>query len=322
MDIFRVSFIGHRVVDEYRQVEEELDEVIELLHRKYGFIDFNVGRNGEFDELATQAVRRFRREWEEWCELTLVEPYPVANLDIIEKSYDSVIIPTDRKCHYKAAIGERNKWLAENCDMMIVYIKRDYGGAYKCYKYAQELGIEHAINENKQISFLYFDYDDKHKKVYRKEGKRYVVSPAYMVWNKDNYYLLCFSNGYADLVTHRLDKMDDVKVDETEREPHPEYEKFNTDEYRKQVFSMFGGELCNVTLLFEPSMLSDMFDRFGDDIRIRKVDENTYSVDVSVQVSKTLFAWIVGTQGKVKISSPRKVLDEFNNFVAKIKEEY
>ncbi len=123
MDIFRVSFIGHRVVDEYRQVEEELDEVIELLHRKYGFIDFNVGRNGEFDDLATQAVRRFRREWEEWCELTLVEPYPVANLDIIGKSYDSVIIPTDRKCHYKAAIGERNKWLVENCDMMVVYIK-------------------------------------------------------------------------------------------------------------------------------------------------------------------------------------------------------
>ena len=91
MDIFRVSFIGHRVVDEYRQVEEELDEVIELLHRKYGFIDYNVGRNGEFDDLATQAVRRFRKEWAEWCELTLVEPYPVANLDIIEKSYDSVI---------------------------------------------------------------------------------------------------------------------------------------------------------------------------------------------------------------------------------------
>lgn len=38
-------------------------------------------------------------------------------------------------------LGERNKWLAENCDMMIVYIKRDYGGAYKCYKHAQELGV-------------------------------------------------------------------------------------------------------------------------------------------------------------------------------------
>ena len=90
-----------------------------LLHR----LSDDFGENGRSDEL------------------TLVEPYPVANLDIIEKSYDSVIIPTDRKCYYKAAIGERNKWLAENCDMMIVYIKRDYGGTYKCYKYAQELGV-------------------------------------------------------------------------------------------------------------------------------------------------------------------------------------
>ena len=57
-------------------------------------------------------------------------------------------------------------------------------------------------------------------------------------------------------------------------------------------------------------------------IRIKKADEETYSVDVTVQISKTFFAWIVGTQGKVKIKSPRKVIDEFNEFVAKIKEEY
>ncbi len=182
--------------------------------------------------------------------------------------------------------------------------------------------VEKAIDENKKISFLYFDYDEKHRKVYRKNGKRYIVSPAYMVWNKDNYYLLCFSNGHNDLVTYRLDKMDDVKADEAEREPHPEYEMFNTEEYRKQVFSMFGGETQKVTLLFDPSILSDMFDRFGEDIRVRKADDNTYSVDVTVQVSKTLFAWIVGTQGKVKIKSPQKVFDEFNGFVAKIKEEY
>lgn len=35
----------------------------------------------------------------------------------------------------------KSTWFAENCDMMIVYIKRDYGGAYKCYKHAQELGV-------------------------------------------------------------------------------------------------------------------------------------------------------------------------------------
>lgn len=45
-----------------------------------------------------------------------------------------------------------------------------------------------------------------------------------------------------------------------------------------------------------------MFDRFGDDIRIKKVDDDTYSVDITVQISKTFFAWIVGTQGRDVIS--------------------
>lgn len=131
-----------------------------------------------------------------------------------------------------------------------------------------------------------------------------------------------YSKVSVHIVTYRLDKMESVKVEELERESHPEYELFNTEEYRKQVFSMFGGESQNITLLFTANILSDMFDRFGDDIRIKKADEETYSVDVTVQISKTFFAWIVGTQGKVKIKSPRKVIDEFNAFVAKIKEEY
>lgn len=135
--------------------------------------------------------------------------------------------------------------------------------------------IERGIEENKQISFLYFDYDEKHKKVYRKNGDRYMVNPAFMVWNRDNYYMLCFSNGHDDMVTYRLDKMENVTVEEAEREPHSEYELFNTGEYRKQVFSMFGGETRKVTLLFTSKILSDMFDRFGEDIRIRKIDDNT-----------------------------------------------
>lgn len=126
--------------------------------------------------------------------------------------------------------------------------------------------IERGIEENKQISFLYFDYDEKHKKVYRKNGDRYMVNPAFMVWNRDNYYMLCFSNGHDDMVTYRLDKMENVKVEEAEREPHPEYELFNTEEYRKQVFSMFGGETQKVTLLFTPKILSDMFDRYSYDV--------------------------------------------------------
>ena len=95
----------------------------------------------EFDELAAFAVRRLKSEWSAFCSLTLVLPYEIANLDLIEKSYDEVIMPNDYKCHYKAAIEKRNRWLAENCDLMIGYIKRESGGAYKCFSYARERGV-------------------------------------------------------------------------------------------------------------------------------------------------------------------------------------
>ena len=129
-------------------------------------------------------------------------------------------------------------------------------------------------------------------------------------------------NGYDELVTYRIDKMENVKIEETERERHTEYELFDTEEYRRQVFSMFGGDSQSVTLQFTANILSDMYDRFGDDIRIRELGEGIYSVDVTVQVSKTFFAWVTGTQGKVKIISPKAVADEFRAFVSKIKEAY
>ena len=142
LEIYRVAFIGHREVDEHRQVADELDTVLSMLLKKHEYIEFYVGKNGEFDELAASAVRRLKSEWSAFCSLALVLPYEIAKLDLIEKSYDEVIMPNDYKCHYKAAIEKRNRWLAENCDLMIIYIERENGGAYKCYKYARELGVQ------------------------------------------------------------------------------------------------------------------------------------------------------------------------------------
>ena len=59
--------------------------------------------------------------------------------------------------------------------------------------------IERAIDENKQVSFLYFDYNEKHEKVYRKTGGRHVMNPIIMVWDRNNYYMLCFSDNHDNI---------------------------------------------------------------------------------------------------------------------------
>jgi hypothetical protein len=160
---------------------------------------------------------------------------------------------------------------------------------------------------------LYFDYDEKHKKVYRKNGDRYTVNPAFMVWNRDNYYMLCFSNGHDDMVTYRLDKMENVKVEEAEREPHPEYELFNTEEYRKQVFSMFGGETQKVTLLFTPKILSDMkkailyiHGKGGSYLEAEAYKKNCAGFDIIGVDYKDYFPWSVEKQIKTAYDKVHK----------------
>lgn len=182
--------------------------------------------------------------------------------------------------------------------------------------------LKQAIANNKKVSFQYYSLDYKKNKVYRKGGERYVVNPLVVVWNKDNYYLVCYYDNHDNTVTYRIDRMEEAKEEAAERAYRKEFDKFDIEQYRQSVFSMFGGEEQEVDLQFDSAMLDDVFDKFGEEVNIVKVSDSTYRLKVPIQVSKTFFAWVVGTQGKMKILAPQTVCDQFNAFVTKIKEEY
>ena len=46
MDIYTVTFLGHRTINNMREVEERLDELIRKLLREKYYVDFLVGRKG------------------------------------------------------------------------------------------------------------------------------------------------------------------------------------------------------------------------------------------------------------------------------------
>ena len=47
-----------------------------------------------------------------------------------------------------------------------------------------------ALSARKSITFRYFDYDMRRNKVFRREGRRYAVSPYGLIWNSVNYYMV------------------------------------------------------------------------------------------------------------------------------------
>ncbi len=182
--------------------------------------------------------------------------------------------------------------------------------------------IEKAIEENKKVSFLYYSLGEDKNKVYHSNKKRYMFNPLAMIWNKDNYYLLCYDDKHDGTSRYRINKMEDVQVEDIPRLAKKEYENFNPETYRKQIVSMFGGKLNKVTIQFDKDLLSDIYDKFGTDLRIQKVPEEEFRTTLEVQVSKTFFMWVVGTLGKVKILGPSSVKKEFDAFVGQIKNSY
>ena len=64
-------------------------------------------------------------------------------------------------------------------------------------------------------------------------------------------------------------------------------------------------------------MMSTVLDHFGSKIRPKQIDKEHFSVAVEVSISPTFFAWIFEFGGKIRIVSPRRVVDEYIDLLKK-----
>ena len=141
--VFSVAFAGHRFLPPDRGLEERLYAEVCRLLREREFVEFFMGCDGNFDEMAAQAVRRARRNIRsDNSALCLVLPYPRANMDLLAQSFTEVLIAEgERRVHPKAAIGRRNRWMIDRADLLIACVSRPAGGAAAMVRRARARGI-------------------------------------------------------------------------------------------------------------------------------------------------------------------------------------
>ncbi len=79
LNVYTVSFFGHRQIENAAAIEKRLDEIIRPLLLEKEYAEFLVGRDGEFDQLAASAVKRLKRSvGGDNSALMWVLPYPTA----------------------------------------------------------------------------------------------------------------------------------------------------------------------------------------------------------------------------------------------------
>ena len=156
LNTFTVSFFGHRMITNTLEIEKRLEQLIRTLLRDHEYVEFLVGRDGEFDQLVSSTIRRCKREYRSDNSAHIwVLPYLTAEYRDNEESfrdyYDEIeISETAAECHYKNAHQTRNRAMIDRSHLAVFCVQHKSGGAWQTMKYATKQGIP-CININEQL---------------------------------------------------------------------------------------------------------------------------------------------------------------------------
>ena len=92
LDVYTVSFFGHRQIDRFFETEEKVAALVRKLITEKEYVEFLIGRDGEFDQIVASTVRRAKHNIrDDNCELIWVLAYPKAEYVNNADSFDEYV---------------------------------------------------------------------------------------------------------------------------------------------------------------------------------------------------------------------------------------
>ena len=178
--------------------------------------------------------------------------------------------------------------------------------------------IRDAILGNRKISFRYFQYNMNKKRVPKQEGKyikRYRVSPYPTIWNNERYYLVGWSDTRKKVTAFRIDRMELPVIMDKERVPEPE--DFSIRDYTDKIFWMYGGPETKVTLRCRSNVMDQVIDKFGENVKVKNIQDGTFEITVPVSISPTFYGWLFQFVGEINIVEPGPTIEAYAEYLQK-----
>lgn len=247
--------------------------------------------------------------------------FELAELKLLVDSVQSARFITEKKSKelIKKIEGYSSKYEAAKLDRQVNVAGRVKTMNERIY-YSVD-AIHEAINDNKQITFQYFVWTVDKKMELKHDGAYYHVSPWALCWDDEKYYLIGYDNDEKKIKHFRVDKMTNTDIVNEKRLGKAEFSQIKMTEYTNRLFGMFEGEPESVKLLCENHVANIMFDRFGTDVPVVKVDAEHFEINVKVSVSKLFLGWIMALPG-VKIIAPDKTVEAMKAEITRLQELY
>ena len=240
----------------------------------------------------------------------LVDAVQSSKFITVKKSHDLINKLEYLTSRYEAKQLQRQVYVAERVKTMneSIYYNVDT--------------IHTAINDNRVITFHYYQWNIDKKMELRHGGKRYKVSPWALTWAEENYYLIGYDAEVNRVKHYRVDKMLHIEVGVEARTGQECFDEFDMVAYSKRIFGMFDGKTESVKLECENRFAGIIIDRFGKDVMFIKVDETHFITNVDVAVSDHFLAWVIALGNGVRIVSPDDVVERMRRRVKELGNVY
>lgn len=130
------TFFGHK--DAPKEIEPTLKSTLVDLIENRNVLRFFVGNHGSFDNMVRRCLIELKEMYSIDCAVVLAY-IPGSKYDTEEKSPIDTIVPDGiETVPRKFAISYRNKWMIEQADYVVTYVKYTVGGAAQFKELAEK----------------------------------------------------------------------------------------------------------------------------------------------------------------------------------------
>ncbi|MBP3891158.1 MAG: WYL domain-containing protein [Solobacterium sp.] len=175
-----------------------------------------------------------------------------------------------------------------------------------------------AIQYGYPASFQYYDLSIDQQKKYRRNRQKYTYVPYAIVSDNGWYYCVFYDEKHAQFITFRIDKMEQLSIEFTPSASHP----FELDDFLRKSFHMYRGEAQTITIQFDASMANYVFDQFGKELIISKVNQNDFIANIRTAITPTLISWILQFESQLTILKPQELIDAVLDIANHIRRKY
>ena len=171
--------------------------------------------------------------------------------------------------------------------------------------------VNEAIFNKKKISFDYYKYE-LNSKLEEVLVKKVKVSPYKLVYALQRFYLICLDDGKKELYSYRLDRIRNIEI--SNEKISNRFDDNEIDFFIKSNVSMLSGDTEKVEIECDMSILDNVVELYGKDIKLKKIDNNKFYASFYTTV-KGFRYWCLRNIETVKVLSPSSLVRDVKNVV-------